>query len=103
MVQELTEETFDQATKSGLVVVDLWAPWCGPCRMIAPVVEELSKEFAGRITFCKLNIDEHQGPATRHQVMSIPTLLVFKDGAAVDRIVGALPKDRLKAKLEKHL
>ncbi|MFH1054990.1 MAG: thioredoxin [Candidatus Altiarchaeota archaeon] len=103
MVEELTEGSFDQAVKSGLVVVDLWAPWCMPCRMIAPTVEALSKEYLGRVTFYKLNIDEHNGPAVKHQVMSIPTLLVFKDGKVVDRIVGALPKERMKEKLEKHL
>jgi thioredoxin 1 len=100
---ELTEATFDQATKEGLVVVDFWAPWCGPCKMIAPIVEELSGEYGGKASFCKLNIDEHKGPAMKYQVMSIPTLLVFKGGKMVERIVGALPKDKIKARLDKHL
>ena len=103
MVQELDEAGFDDAVSSGLSVVDLWAPWCMPCQMIAPIIEELSKEYEGKISFYKLNIDEHQGPAAKHQVMSIPTLLVFKDGQVVDRIVGALPKDSIKSKLEAHL
>jgi thioredoxin 1 len=103
MVSELTEDTFDQAIKSGLVVVDLWAPWCMPCKMLGPIMDELSLKYSGRISFHKLNIDEHQGPAAKHQVMSIPTLLVFKEGNLVDRIVGALPKERIKSKLENHL
>ena len=102
-VQELTESTFDQAVAKGLAIVDLWAPWCGPCRMIAPAMEELSGEFQGKAGFYKLDIDENKGPAVRHQVMSIPTLLVFRDGKLVDRLVGALPKDKIKARLEKHL
>jgi len=102
-VQELTESTFDQAVSSGLAIVDLWAPWCGPCRMIAPAVEELSDEFQGKAGFYRLNIDENKGPAVRHQVMSIPTLLIFKEGKLVDRLVGALPKEKIRAKLEKHL
>lgn len=103
MVGELTEATFDQAVSSGLVVVDLWAPWCVPCRMLAPTVEELAGEYAGKAAFYKLNIDEEKGPAQKHQVMSIPTLLVFKDGKVVDRIVGALPKERIMERLAKRL
>ncbi len=103
MVREITGEEFDDAVKEGVVVVDLWAPWCMPCKMIAPALDALSKEYDGRISFCKLNIDEHQGPAQKHQVMSIPTLLVFKDGELVDRVVGALPKDSIKEKLEAAL
>jgi thioredoxin 1 len=103
MIEELTGITFDQAVKSGLVVVDIWAPWCMPCRMIAPIVEGLAEEYRGRINFFKLNIDEHKEPAIKHQVMSIPTLLVFKDGKLVGRIVGALPEDRIKEKLSEHI
>jgi thioredoxin 1 len=103
MVGELSEAAFDQAISTGLVVVDFWAPWCGPCKMIAPHMEELSKEYVGRISFYKLNIDENKGPAMKYQVMGIPTLLVFKGGALQDRIVGALPKEKIKARLEKNL
>jgi thioredoxin 1 len=103
MVSELDEGRFDEAVDSGLVVVDLWAPWCMPCRMLAPVVEELSKEYEGSVSFYKLNIDEHKGPAMKHQVMSIPTLLIFKGGEVVDRIVGALPKEKIKEKLDEQL
>lgn len=73
-----------------------------PCRKIAPIMDELSMEYAGKISFYKLNIDEHKEPAVRHQVMSIPTLLLFKDGQLVDRVVGALPKDRLKEKINAY-
>ncbi|MBD3388781.1 MAG: thioredoxin [Candidatus Altiarchaeales archaeon] len=103
MVKELDEGGFDGAVGSGLVVVDLWAPWCMPCKMIAPIVEELSEEYEGRISFYKLNIDEHQGPAAKYQVMSIPTLLIFKEGEVVDKVVGALPKEKIKEKLEAQL
>ncbi|HEC94420.1 MAG TPA: thioredoxin [Thermoplasmatales archaeon] len=84
------------------VVVDCWAPWCGPCRMIAPVIEELAKEMKGRIVFAKLNVDENQTTAMKYQIMSIPTLLVFKNGKLVDRIIGAIPKEILKQKLKEH-
>jgi thioredoxin 1 len=103
MVSELTGDKFDEAVGKGLVVVDLWAPWCIPCKMIAPVIEELSIEYEGKISFYKLNIDEHQEPAVKHQVMSIPTLLVFREGEVVDRIVGALPKEKIIDKLKPHL
>jgi len=103
MARELDEAVFDQAVSSGLVVVDFWAPWCGPCRMMTPVVEELSGEYGTKVSFCKLNVDEYSAPAVRYQVMSIPTFLVFKDGRLVDRIIGALPKEKLKARINKHL
>ncbi len=81
------------------VVVDCWAPWCGPCRMVGPIVEDLAREMKGKIVFGKLNVDENQATSTKYGIMSIPTLLVFKNGELVDRIVGAMPKDSLKAKL----
>jgi len=81
------------------VVVDCWAPWCGPCRMVGPIVEDLAREMKGKIVFGKLNVDENQATSTKYGIMSIPTLLVFKNGELVDRIVGAMPKDALKAKL----
>jgi thioredoxin 2 len=82
------------------VLLDLWAPWCGPCRMIAPMLEELAAELAGRATVAKLNIDENPRTAERFGVASIPTLLVFKDGQEVDRIVGLQPKARIAQRLE---
>jgi thioredoxin 1 len=103
MVIDLTEETFDQAVRSGLVVVDLWAPWCVPCRQVAPIIEALSSEYDGKATFYKINIDEQKAPAVKHQVMGIPTLLIFKDGRLVDRMVGAMPKDKIRVAVERHL
>ncbi|HID25881.1 MAG TPA: thioredoxin [Thermoplasmata archaeon] len=84
------------------VVVDCWAPWCGPCKMIAPVIEELAKEMKGRVVFTKLNVDENQATAMKYQIMSIPTLLVFKNGKLVDKIIGAIPRETLKQKLKEH-
>jgi thioredoxin 2 len=81
------------------VVVDMWAPWCGPCRMVAPVIDALAREMAGRVRFAKLNVDENPATASRFGVRSIPTLLVFRGGREVDRIVGALPKPELTRRL----
>jgi thioredoxin 1 len=101
---EITDSMFDEVIKGHpLVVVDCWAPWCGPCRMVAPVIEELAKDYAGKILFGKLNVDQNQNTATRYQIMSIPTLLVFKEGRLVDRIVGAMPKDMLEPKITPFL
>jgi len=85
------------------IVVDCWAPWCGPCRMIGPVIEELAKEMQGKIVFGKLNVDENQMTSMKYNIMSIPTLLIFKDGNLVDRIVGAMPKEMLKQKIDSYL
>lgn len=84
------------------VVIDCWAPWCGPCRMIGPIVEELAKEMHGKIVFGKLNVDENPLTSMKYKIMSIPTLLVFKNGTLVDRLVGAMPKDMLMQKLKPH-
>lgn len=101
---EITDSTFkDIVEKNPLVVVDCWASWCAPCRMIAPVIEELARDYAGRILFGKLNVDENGRTATQYQVMSIPTLLVFKNRNLVDRIVGALPRKLLEPKITCHL
>lgn len=82
------------------VLVDFWAVWCGPCRMIAPIVEELAGEYEGKVTVAKLNVDENQALAAKYGVMSIPTLLVFKGGQPVERIVGFMPKKDLKARID---
>lgn len=89
--------------KNPLVVVDCWAPWCSPCYMVAPVVEELARDHAGKILFGKLNVDENRRTAMQHQIMSIPTMLVFKNGKLVDRIIGAMPKQMLEPKITRYL
>jgi thioredoxin 2 len=85
------------------VVVDLWAPWCGPCRFVGPILEELSREWAGRIKVVKVNVDDNQRLAVQYDARSIPTMLVMRDGVVVDRIVGALPRTALVARLEPNL
>jgi thioredoxin 1 len=100
----LTDQNFEEFTaKYPLVVIDCWAPWCGPCRMVAPVVEELAKEQQGKIVFGKLNTDENQETAMKFNIMSIPTFLIFKDGSLIDRPVGAMPKSALEQTLLQHL
>ncbi len=100
----VTDATFKEVVNNHpLVVVDCWAPWCGPCNMVAPVVEELAQNYAGKMLFGKLNVDNNRKVATEYQIMSIPTLLVFKDGRLVDRIVGAMPKQMLEPKLTRYL
>jgi len=85
------------------MLVDFWAPWCGPCRIVSPIVEELAEELKGKVVFGKLNVDENQRTAAEFQIFSIPTLVLLKNGVEVDRIIGAVPKRMIKAALEKHL
>ena len=100
----INDKSFVETVKKyPLVVVDCWAPWCGPCRMIAPVLEELAKEYAGRVVFGKLNVDENPRTATEYAIMAIPTLFIFKGGDPVDVIQGALPKPYLDAKIKEWL
>ncbi len=101
---EITDATFKETIQNHpLVVVDCWAPWCGPCQMVAPVIEEMARDYAGRILFGKLNVDENREVATQYQIMGIPTLLVFKNGKLVDRIVGAMPRQILEPKIRRYL
>ena len=101
----VTDATFaDEIERSPLpVLVDLWAPWCGPCRTVAPIVDQIAAELAGRLTVAKMNVDDNPATSARFGVRSIPTLLVFKDGREVDRIVGAQPKAAIVSRLERHV
>jgi len=101
----VTEQTFDnEVLKSQVpVLVDFWAAWCGPCRAIAPTVEELGSEYAGKLKVVKVDVDENQDVSMRYGVQSIPTLLVFKDGQMVERLVGAYPKAAILSKVKPHI
>ena len=102
MVIEITDQDFEnEVLKSGVpAVVDFWAPWCGPCRMIAPITEKLSEEYKDKLKFCKLNVDENPQTAMKYQVMSIPLLLFFKNGRQVDSSLGAVPESMLRPKID---
>ena len=96
---ELTQENFDATINEGVSMVDFWAPWCGPCRMIAPVIEQLAEEFDGKATICKVNTDEEQEIAVKYGIRSIPAILFFKDGEMVDQMVGAASKEAFAEKI----
>ena len=105
MVIDVTDQNFEEEViKSDLpVLVDLWAPWCRPCLMVAPVVEKLAEKYNGRFKFYRLNVDENQQTAAKYNVMSIPTLLFFKGGAVVDTVIGAVPEQALQPKIDELL
>jgi thioredoxin 1 len=101
---DLSDSTFNSmVSKPGVTVVDFWAPWCGPCRFVSPVVEELASEYRGKARFGKVNVDENPGVSNQFMIRSIPTIMFFRDGKMVDMQIGAVPKPMLEAKLKKAL
>ena len=100
-ITELDSSNFDSTVSSGSapVVVDFWAPWCGPCKAIAPILEELAEEIGGAVKICKVNVDNNSEVATKYEIRAIPTILIFKDGKVADTVVGLTSKEDLKAKL----
>lgn len=102
---ELTDASFEAEVLNATtpVLVDFWAPWCGPCRLMAPVVEQLSKELEGKVKVAKMNVDENNKYAQQFGIMSIPTFLVFKGGKVVEQMIGVVEKDDMKEKVEKHI
>lgn len=105
MMNNLSETTFKEEVlnDNGIVLVDFWAPWCGPCRMVGPVLEEIAREQSGKVKIAKVNIDEHPDLAETYNVMSIPTMLIFKKGQLVEGFVGAMPKQAIYNKLERWI
>ena len=103
-VVNATDATFDvEARSSVAVLVDLWAPWCGPCRFVSPILEELARDFAGRLKVVKVNVDENPALSRRFDALSIPTMVILRDGRVVDRVVGAMPKSDLTVRLTPYL
>lgn len=101
-ILDVTDKTFAEETAEGLVLADFWAPWCGPCKMIAPVLEEINDEMSDKVKIVKLDVDDNQETAGKFGVMSIPTLLLMKDGNVVDQVVGFQPKEALTELINKH-
>jgi thioredoxin 1 len=101
-ITNATDQNFSNETNSGLVLADFWAPWCGPCKMIAPVLEELDSDMGDKVKIVKVDVDENQETAGKYGVMSIPTLVVLKDGEVVDKVIGFQPKEALAELLNKH-
>jgi len=101
---EVTDKTFDQTIKAHpVVVVDFWGQWCPPCHMVAPIIEELARDYAGKVAFGKLNVDENRATAVRYGITAVPTLLFFKNGKLVDQVLGAVPRQHLGEKIKKIL
>lgn len=100
---ELNSANFDETTKEGVTFIDFWAPWCGPCRMLTPIVDELANDYEGKANICKVNTDEEQDLAVKYGVRSIPTLVVLKNGELVDTMVGVQSKGAISEKIDKAL
>lgn len=101
---QVTDQTFeDTIRKYPVVVVDFWGQWCPPCHMIAPVIEELAKDYSGKVVFSKLNVDENQMIAAKYGIMAVPTLLIFKNGRLIDQVTGALPRQHLEKRIKNVL
>jgi thioredoxin 1 len=103
LIQSLTDKTFASAIAHGITVVDFWAPWCAPCRELAPITEILAKEFKGKATFSKLNVDDFTPLSEQYDVLSMPTLVIFKDGEPVDSIIGSLPIEQLRTRIQQYV
>lgn len=105
VVKEVTDETFAEEVEQaeGVAMVDFWAAWCGPCRLVAPIVAQLATEYEGQVTVAKLDVDSSQRTAMRFNIRSIPSILFFKDGQHVDTVIGAVPKQQLEQRLKRHL
>jgi thioredoxin 1 len=104
-VLEFTDDNFqsDVLDSSEPVLVDFWAPWCGPCKMLAPTIDEIAEEYAGKVRVGKVNTDQNPQTASSHQISAIPTVILFKNGEVADRFVGVTPKDKFQASLDQHL
>lgn len=103
MVKNISQNELEQEIASGITVVDFYANWCGPCKMLSPVMEEISGEMEGKIKFLKMDVDQNEEAAAKYRIVSIPALLIFKDGEKQEMLVGFQPKDALKAQFEKYL
>ncbi|KRM95770.1 thioredoxin [Liquorilactobacillus aquaticus DSM 21051] len=102
-MKELTDKTFESETSTGVTLTDFWATWCGPCRMQSPVIEQLDEEIGDKVSFSKVDVDQNTEVASKFGIMSIPTLLIKKDGAVVDTLVGYHAKEQIQAKLEQYI